>query len=655
MRKILALFVFILAISCQNNKTGLKLFTISPVQLSAYGSTVNLDTALLQRLYLNRPDTINLEGLGAGTWIKLDMEQPVVTTQDGPVQFDVGVHYGISDGLGVLSVYKDDAHLQYRDDAGKSLSIQKVEAAYILAEEEHQGFECGTLAPEEGIEMVIDTNAAYLQGNKCVNLYIEARKDILDAKGSVQAAAEFITSAFAAVKQIYENDQIFVKLSEIKVWTIADPYGTGTTSDILNKFSSTVTGGYNGDFAMLLSAPPTGARGGIAWLDRMDKSYRNSYCEISMQHAAFPNYSWTVEVIAHEWGHNLGSPHTHSCNWPGGPIDGCANKVSSAYAEGNCNAGPIPVKGTIMSYCHILGGVGIDFKLGFGTLPSSLIRSRIASATTLKECGIVTPTCNDGIKNGSETGIDCGGTCPPCKINPPADSTSYCIPAKPNTTVSHITRLAIGNVTVSSGNDGGYIHFKNPITVTAGSTIVTYVSQSQRGASVPMVMRLYADFGVPGQLVPVGPRALSVGTALIRVTVPANSRKYVRLRVILSSRDGSDPCVVSGGVGDVEDYTLSVEGAVPPTDPCASNPVPVVRIASPLAGQEVTEPVKLVVNTDPDVIKVEISNGSVLLTTLTSRPFEFVIPNSIGYNLKVKVYDACTSSETFLQSIRVWK
>jgi hypothetical protein len=24
------------------------------------------------------------------------------------------------------------------------------------------------------------------------------------------------------------------------------------------------------------------------------------------------------------------------------------------------------------------------------------------------------PTCSDGFENGGETGIDCGGPCPPC-------------------------------------------------------------------------------------------------------------------------------------------------------------------------------------------------------------------------------------------------
>lgn len=35
--------------------------------------------------------------------------------------------------------------------------------------------------------------------------------------------------------------------------------------------------------------------------------------------------------------------------------------------------------------------------------------------TTVKECTYI-PTCSDGIQNGDETGVDCGGSCPPCPI-----------------------------------------------------------------------------------------------------------------------------------------------------------------------------------------------------------------------------------------------
>ena len=36
-------------------------------------------------------------------------------------------------------------------------------------------------------------------------------------------------------------------------------------------------------------------------------------------------------------------------------------------------------------------------------------------------CGDTTPTCTDGIQNGDETGIDCGGSCDPCVPTPTCD------------------------------------------------------------------------------------------------------------------------------------------------------------------------------------------------------------------------------------------
>lgn len=57
------------------------------------------------------------------------------------------------------------------------------------------------------------------------------------------------------------------------------------------------------------------------------------------------NTSSVAEIIAHEIGHNFGSPHTHSCSWPGGPIDYCG--------EASCDGFPVYKGGigTIMSYC----------------------------------------------------------------------------------------------------------------------------------------------------------------------------------------------------------------------------------------------------------------------------------------------------------------
>ncbi len=74
----------------------------------------------------------------------------------------------------------------------------------------------------------------------------------------------------------------------------------------------------------------------------------------------FPTYSWNPMVITHEEWHIVASRHTHACVWNGNntAIDGCAG-----FTEGGCPlpGPPISGSGQIMSYCHLVGGVSIDF------------------------------------------------------------------------------------------------------------------------------------------------------------------------------------------------------------------------------------------------------------------------------------------------------
>ena len=57
--------------------------------------------------------------------------------------------------------------------------------------------------------------------------------------------------------------------------------------------------------------------------------------------------TFDVRVIAHEIGHNAGSPHTH-CYSP--PVDQCFNAQSGCYSgTPSCPPGG---SGTLMSYCH---------------------------------------------------------------------------------------------------------------------------------------------------------------------------------------------------------------------------------------------------------------------------------------------------------------
>lgn len=47
---------------------------------------------------------------------------------------------------------------------------------------------------------------------------------------------------------------------------------------------------------------------------------------------------------------------------------------------------------------------------------SGPVNDPVTNSGSINDCG-GTPTCNDGIQNGNETGVDCGGSCMPCSVD----------------------------------------------------------------------------------------------------------------------------------------------------------------------------------------------------------------------------------------------
>jgi hypothetical protein len=284
----------------------------------------------------------------------------------------------------------------------------------IDIQEDRQAFQCDTKNDDAYVfstEEITDKLEFRNSSVGCVDLYIEVDYEITQTRGSVANATTFITNIFNQSAIIFENEGIDFSISEMFVWNSASPYTSlGSSFDKLTSFGNTRTT-FNGDLAILIDYSSSG----VAWLNTLCVSnsyYRMSYAGIFNSYQNYPNYSWAVNVFTHEIGHNLGSPHTHSCAWNGNgtAIDGCAGLTE----DGNC---PLPGNpaggGTQMSYCHNTS-VGVNFSLGFGAQPGALIRSRVE---TCLDCSTTppAPTCSDGVQNGDETGIDCGGaTCPTC-------------------------------------------------------------------------------------------------------------------------------------------------------------------------------------------------------------------------------------------------
>ncbi|MBK6480723.1 MAG: hypothetical protein IPF93_21335 [Saprospiraceae bacterium] len=217
----------------------------------------------------------------------------------------------------------------------------------------------------------------------CINVYFEAGSSVFASKGGATGAANFISGLFNGVSSLYAAEGISTAISELKVWTTSDPepYGTGVG------YGSTLGSSFNGNLAHYVRIVPGSSASGVGYLDVLCGSTPFAYSEVFSTNASYPAYSWNVNVLTHEMGHNLGSPHTHSCTWPGGPIDNCAPP------EGNCSSGPTPPNngGTIMSYCHQSGNPGISFSNGFGPLPGNLIRSSVSGASCLGSCGSAPP------------------------------------------------------------------------------------------------------------------------------------------------------------------------------------------------------------------------------------------------------------------------
>ena len=394
------------------NRTFAKydLFTVdqSPQKQSLYknaaeGITVmKLNTAEISRINYEKPETLSMSFPFEGKNIELELVKNnffthdfKVNTDKGTATYNPGVYYqgivkGDNESLVAVSFFKNDVIgvTSIKDLGNIVLGKAKNSEDFVSYNDARlkgeNPFSCEADELPENQKLSISYNPDTMTDKKtdnCVRIYYEAGFGPYTQNGSdVTTTTNWVTSMHNNISTLYANDGITVALSEIFVWTTTDPY-TGSPSNILNQFRTTRTS-FNGDVAQLIRNPATTS---IAYVDALCGAYNYSYSGVNFAYANVPTYSWNIEAMTHEIGHNLGSPHTHDCVWNGNNtrIDGCG-PASGNPGNGTCASGPLPSNGgTIMSYCHLVSSVGINFANGFGPQPGGLIRSRINTKACL--------------------------------------------------------------------------------------------------------------------------------------------------------------------------------------------------------------------------------------------------------------------------------
>jgi hypothetical protein len=204
------------------------------------------------------------------------------------------------------------------------------------------------------------------------NIICEGAFDFYKIMGSdLNRCTAYIFGVMAMTSKIYSefiNVQLTVSEVHIRQDAVSDPYQK--TSDLSDKLGTmpSVWKSYTTPravlvlFADLKNQPANTVIAGISFGGSPNRgslcSKNRGYCVLGINgYYKYPtiHYTWDVNVAAHEIGHNFSAPHTHNCYYEPNMIDTCVTQTLPFQVSDACvsEGKPIPIPGTIMSYCHV--------------------------------------------------------------------------------------------------------------------------------------------------------------------------------------------------------------------------------------------------------------------------------------------------------------
>lgn len=374
---------------------------------------LTLEETFAAEIKETRPNTLALEIPIDGHKYQVQLYQKNVTTSTYSVKaasgsatelsssvFYRGIVKGKKKSFVSLSMLNSGVHMTISDD-GENYEINKVGddlyAAYMVSDSKRaQDTGCSTGALSQDKNLQIKTETSSRSTGDCIEVYIECDfQSFQDNGSSIVNTEDWALAVMNEVGILYENEGIPIVVSDILVYDFPDPYLGGSNAGEMLSIMPSVIGDYDGRLGHLFSTRPAG--GGVAWVGVLCSDNEGSFGPFAVSGSMnpsvtpFPIFSWNVMVVAHEIGHNIGSLHTHNCVWNGNStqIDDCGSEGGDEQACYDAGDPIIPSDGgTIMSYCHLIGGVGINFSNGFGPQPGALLLNNYLSAgcVTGDEC-----------------------------------------------------------------------------------------------------------------------------------------------------------------------------------------------------------------------------------------------------------------------------